>query len=107
MYLNIPKIVYISDWFILCVFYTLLLKTNELIYVYVFFKGTLEVSSVTGRLEPTYPAWKRNMFRYFVSLPIIALCISLVFVIMIVSFIIQVHITCTYIHAYIGRVNNH
>ncbi|GLG96978.1 Anoctamin [Gryllus bimaculatus] len=46
------------------------------------FTGTLEVSPVTGRLEPTYPPWKRTAFRYFVSLPIILLCLALVFVIM-------------------------
>ncbi|XP_046398736.1 anoctamin-8 [Ischnura elegans] len=46
------------------------------------FTGPLEVSPVTGRLEPTYPAWKRNVFRYFVSVPIICLCLSVVFVVM-------------------------
>ena len=43
------------------------------------FQGTLEKSPVTGRLEPRYPAWKRNLFRYCVSLPIMALCLSVVF----------------------------
>ncbi|XP_071448852.1 anoctamin-10 [Hetaerina americana] len=46
------------------------------------FTGTLEVSPVTGRMEPTYPAWKRNVFRYFVSVPIICLCLSVVFIVM-------------------------
>ncbi|XP_047117535.1 anoctamin-8 [Schistocerca piceifrons] len=49
------------------------------------FSGTLEVSPVTGRLEPVYPAWKRNVFRYFVSMPIILLCLAVVFIIMIVT----------------------
>ncbi|XP_076169590.1 anoctamin 8 white walker isoform X1 [Ptiloglossa arizonensis] len=53
------------------------------------FTGTLEISSVTGRLEPTYPRWKRNMFRYFVSVPIIAACLFFVFIVMILSFQIQ------------------
>ncbi|XP_076248814.1 anoctamin 8 white walker isoform X2 [Calliopsis andreniformis] len=53
------------------------------------FTGTLEVSPVTGRLEPTYPRWKRNMFRYFVSVPIIAACLFFVFIVMILSFQIQ------------------
>ena len=53
-------------------------------------KGTLETSPVTGRLEPTYPRWKRNMFRYFVSVPIIAACLFFVFIVMILSFQIQV-----------------
>nr|CAD7262586.1 unnamed protein product [Timema shepardi] len=51
--------------------------------------GTLEVSPVTGRLEPTYPAWKRNVFRYFVSVPIIFLCLLTVFVIMIYTLQLQ------------------
>ncbi|XP_071868794.1 anoctamin 8 white walker isoform X7 [Bombus fervidus] len=53
------------------------------------FTGTLETSAVTGRLEPTYPRWKRNMFRYFVSVPIIAACLFFVFIVMILSFQIQ------------------
>ncbi|KYN13438.1 Anoctamin-8 [Trachymyrmex cornetzi] len=52
-------------------------------------KGTLEVSPVTGRMEPTYPRWRRNMFRYFVSVPIIAICLLFVFIVMILSFQIQ------------------
>lgn len=55
-----------------------------------FIQGTLETSPVTGRLEPTYPRWKRNMFRYFVSVPIIAACLFFVFIVMILSFQIQV-----------------
>ncbi|XP_067003783.2 anoctamin-10 [Anabrus simplex] len=46
------------------------------------FTGTLEVSPVTGRLEPMYPIWKRNVFRYFVSIPVILLCLAVVFLIM-------------------------
>ncbi|XP_076385497.1 anoctamin 8 white walker isoform X4 [Megachile rotundata] len=53
------------------------------------FTGTLEISPVTGRLEPTYPRWKRNMFRYFVSVPVIAACLFFVFIVMILSFQIQ------------------
>ncbi|KZC04885.1 Anoctamin-8 [Dufourea novaeangliae] len=53
------------------------------------FTGTLEISPVTGRLEPTYPRWKRNIFRYFVSVPIIAACLFFVFIVMILSFQIQ------------------
>ncbi|XP_068231567.1 anoctamin-8-like [Palaemon carinicauda] len=34
------------------------------------FKGPLKLCRVTGRLEPYYPSWKRNVFRYFVSLPV-------------------------------------
>ncbi|XP_012276230.1 anoctamin-8 isoform X2 [Orussus abietinus] len=53
------------------------------------FRGTLESSPVTGRLEPTYPRWKRNAFRYFVTIPIIAVCLLFVFIVMILSFQIQ------------------
>ncbi|OXU19847.1 hypothetical protein TSAR_010383, partial [Trichomalopsis sarcophagae] len=53
------------------------------------FTGTLEISPVTGRLEPTYPRWKRNVFRYFVSVPIVAICLFFVFIVMILSFQIQ------------------
>lgn len=43
-------------------------------------QGKLEVSSVTGRLEPKEaPAWQRLAFRYLVSFPIIGLCLALVF----------------------------
>ncbi|XP_015598083.1 anoctamin-8 isoform X2 [Cephus cinctus] len=53
------------------------------------FTGTLETSPVTGRLEPTYPRWRRNVFRYFVSIPIIITCLLFVFIVMILSFQIQ------------------
>ncbi|XP_014238165.1 anoctamin-8 isoform X3 [Trichogramma pretiosum] len=53
------------------------------------FTGTWEISPVTGKPEQTYPSWKRNVFRYFVSGPIIAVCLFLVFLVMFVSFQIQ------------------
>ncbi|KAL0278801.1 UNVERIFIED_CONTAM: hypothetical protein PYX00_000506 [Menopon gallinae] len=53
------------------------------------FVGQLEVSPVTNRLEPTYPAWKRYVFRYCVSVPVIALCLAIVFVTMIVILQLQ------------------
>uniref|UniRef100_A0A182Y697 Anoctamin n=1 Tax=Anopheles stephensi TaxID=30069 RepID=A0A182Y697_ANOST len=47
------------------------------------YKGPLEESSVTGRLEPKEaPAWQRRAFRYLVSFPIIGLCLVLVFIVM-------------------------
>jgi anoctamin-8 len=63
----------------------------------VFFRlqGVLEVSPVTGRLEPTYPAWKRSMFRYLVSVPVIFLCLLMVFIVMIVTLQLQVRVTVT------------
>lgn len=53
------------------------------------FTGTLEISPVTGQLEPTYPAWKRNVFRYLVSLPIIIMCLLVVFMVMIFTLQLQ------------------
>ncbi|XP_052821774.1 anoctamin-8 isoform X3 [Octopus bimaculoides] len=58
-----------------------------------FYKGELEVSSVTGRLEPFYPIWKRNMFRYFVTLPVVILCLCIVFAVMLANFYIEELIT--------------
>ena len=29
---------------------------------------------MTGRLEPHFPKWKRNLFFYTVSLPVMAIC---------------------------------
>ncbi|XP_031619035.1 anoctamin-8 isoform X2 [Contarinia nasturtii] len=54
------------------------------------YKGKLEVSSVTGRLEPKEaPAWQRLAFRYLVSFPIIGLCLALVFAVMFVMLQLQ------------------
>ncbi|XP_071509336.1 anoctamin-8-like [Diadema antillarum] len=44
------------------------------------YKGDLVVSAVSGKLQPYYPSWKRNVFRYFVTLPVIILCCSITFV---------------------------
>uniref|UniRef100_A0A6P7G5P8 Anoctamin n=1 Tax=Diabrotica virgifera virgifera TaxID=50390 RepID=A0A6P7G5P8_DIAVI len=52
-------------------------------------QGPLETSPVTKRLEPYHPPWKRHVFRYFVSVPIITVCLIAVFCIMIVSLQIQ------------------
>lgn len=48
------------------------------------FKGELRVCSVTGRLEPHYPTWKRNLTRYFVTLPLILSSIFIVFIVMLI-----------------------
>ncbi|XP_022332682.2 anoctamin-8-like isoform X3 [Crassostrea virginica] len=53
------------------------------------YTGQLEVSPVTGRLEPFYPSWKRNLFRYFVSYPVIVVCLLVVFVTMLLIFEVQ------------------
>ncbi|PIK54087.1 putative anoctamin-8-like isoform X2 [Apostichopus japonicus] len=43
--------------------------------------GIPQVSPVSGRMEPFYPAWKRNLFRYFVTVPVILLCMCTTFLI--------------------------
>ncbi|XP_074035844.1 anoctamin 8 white walker isoform X2 [Leptinotarsa decemlineata] len=53
------------------------------------FRGPLEISPVTKRLEPHHPPWKRHVFRYCITVPIIAICLVAVFCIMIVSLQIQ------------------
>lgn len=53
------------------------------------YTGRLEVSSVTGRLEPYYPSWKRNLFRYFISYPVILICLLFVFITMLLIFEVQ------------------
>ncbi|VDD78150.1 unnamed protein product [Mesocestoides corti] len=45
------------------------------------FRGTLEPSPITGRLEPFYPRWKRNLIVCFVTLPITLLCLTVVVVV--------------------------
>jgi len=47
------------------------------------------ISPVTGRLEPMDPAWKQNIFFYFISLPTILFCLLVVFYIMLVIFELQ------------------
>ena len=46
------------------------------------FQGRIVRSTVTGRYEPYYPSWKRNLFRYFVSIPVMLMCLSIVFVVL-------------------------
>ena len=45
-----------------------------------FAQGDLVLSPVSGKLQPHYPVWKRNLFRYFVTLPVIVLCCFVTFV---------------------------
>ncbi|XP_063955758.1 anoctamin-8-like [Lytechinus pictus] len=53
------------------------------------YKGDLVVNSVSGKLQPHYPAWKRNIFRYLVTLPIIFLCCLITFTSMYIILEIQ------------------
>lgn len=54
-----------------------------------FYTGELEVSSVTGRLEPFYPVWKRNCFRYFVTVPVVCISLVIVFFVMLANFYLE------------------
>lgn len=55
------------------------------------YKGHLVESPVTGRLEPEESlVWKRRAFLYFVSFPIIGLCLFAVFIVMFVMLRLQV-----------------
>ncbi|XP_042202982.1 anoctamin-8-like isoform X2 [Homarus americanus] len=51
--------------------------------------GDLKVSSVTGRLEPEYPAWRRNLIRYLVTLPIVFCSLFAVFIVMLLILQLQ------------------
>ncbi|XP_074651882.1 anoctamin-8-like [Tubulanus polymorphus] len=57
------------------------------------FKGQLKVSPVSGRQEPYYPPWKRNLFRYLVSMPIIIICLMIVFASMLLIFQVDGYVT--------------
>ncbi|XP_071516788.1 anoctamin-10 isoform X3 [Panulirus ornatus] len=53
------------------------------------FTGELKVSSVTGRLEPEFPAWRRNLIRYLVTLPLVIFSLLTVFVVMLLILQLQ------------------
>lgn len=50
------------------------------------FQGVMELDSITGRYFPQYPRWKTNVKMYCVSIPIVLLCLSVAFFIMLTSF---------------------
>ncbi|XP_071953284.1 anoctamin-8-like [Antedon mediterranea] len=56
------------------------------------YTGDLFESPISGRPTPYYPAWKRNLFRYFVTLPVICLCIVVVFLSMLSIFELQEYV---------------
>ncbi|CAG5119252.1 unnamed protein product [Candidula unifasciata] len=53
------------------------------------FNGDLVKSPITGQLELYYPAWKRLLFRYFITFPVIAVCLAFVFIVMLLCFELQ------------------
>jgi hypothetical protein len=52
-------------------------------------QGEWKPSHITGKMEPTYPSWKRNFFRYCVTLPVILTSLVVVFLVMILVFEFQ------------------
>ncbi|XP_064619768.1 anoctamin-8-like isoform X2 [Lineus longissimus] len=50
------------------------------------FTGELKVNEVTGRQEFYYPPWKRHLFRYLVTFPVIAVCLLVVLISMLLVF---------------------
>lgn len=52
-------------------------------------QGQMVKSPVTGRMEPRYPKWKRNLFRYLVTLPVISLCLVVVLGVMLLMLQLQ------------------
>ncbi|KAL4227959.1 Anoctamin-8 [Mactra antiquata] len=53
------------------------------------YTGDLVTSPVTGRLEPYYSSWKRNLFRYGVTVPVVFICLIIVFMVMLLIFELQ------------------
>nr|CAB3221886.1 anoctamin-10-like [Phallusia mammillata] len=41
------------------------------------FRGELGINEITQRQEPTYPYWKRYIRMYFISLPIVIVCLAM------------------------------
>ena len=52
--------------------------------------GVLGVNKITGRLEPSYPKYKRSLKFYCVSLPVVLFCLFLAFLVMLGYFWLQV-----------------
>ncbi|KAL2097617.1 hypothetical protein ACEWY4_006824 [Coilia grayii] len=57
------------------------------------FRGVKRNSPVTGCEELYYPPWKRNVFRWMVSLPICLLCLCFVFLAMFICLELQELVT--------------
>ncbi|XP_069072907.1 anoctamin-8 isoform X2 [Pleurodeles waltl] len=53
------------------------------------FRGVKRTSPVTSSEEFYYPAWKRVLFQYLVSLPVCLFCLSFVFLVMLACFELQ------------------
>ncbi|XP_067058166.1 anoctamin-8-like isoform X1 [Acropora muricata] len=53
------------------------------------FRGEYKPSEITGRIEPQFPSWKRNIFRYCVSLPVILTSLGVVCLSMLLCFEFQ------------------
>ena len=56
------------------------LTRNNGSFVFISFQGEEQIPEITGKPELHYPEWKRNLFRYFVSIPVISVCLFVVFI---------------------------
>ncbi|XP_072294469.1 anoctamin-8-like [Eucyclogobius newberryi] len=53
------------------------------------YRGVKRCSPITGCEEFYYPAWRRRVFRWLVSLPVCLLCLCFVFLVMLICFELQ------------------
>ena len=53
------------------------------------FKGEEKISDITGQVEMFYPPWKTKVFRYFVSVPVISICLFVCFATVVISLRLQ------------------
>ena len=66
--------------------------SNGYLTKFIFFQGEERTSEVTGQPEIYYPEWKRNAVRYGVTVPIITVCLLVVFVT--VFLILELQVSC-------------
>lgn len=62
---------------------------NRLNYHF-YHQGVERISDITGKPELTYPPWKRYLFRYLVTFPVIFTCLLVVFASVLVILELQV-----------------
>ncbi|XP_070542017.1 anoctamin-8-like isoform X2 [Ptychodera flava] len=56
------------------------------------YTGPLHISEITGRPEPYFAPWKRHVYRYCVTVPVMFLCVCVVVVSMLFCFELQEYI---------------
>ena len=61
-----------------------------------FKQGQEATSEITGKPELHYPEWKRHTFRYFVTIPVISICLLIVLATVVLVFELQVFTWVTF-----------